>query len=405
MFKRLVFSLDLIAILIVLPSAFGQDAVPRLQPRNDDWPMNGYDAGNTFCNRHEKALAPPLEKIWEATLGGHLEGLVVSSGIVVASGADGQHKVYALDAQTGRRLWTFTLPGGGGGAMGMVPACFGDLVFCGGQNDPNVYAVDLRTGKIRWQHGDIKSMYDAATKVVDGVLYINSHQTGLWALDPKNGADKWHDKDPGWQADIAVKGGKLLRPGGAYGGPLVALDPATGAQSWRHTAGSTSFRLTATDDLAFVTYAGDTPVEVMDDKDSKRFKYDRIAAFSTRDAQKVWETVLKEDAHYSGLLLLGDSLYASTRGGSIYRLDARTGKIRKDRPFPDGWGKLIASSNVIFASSKQGAVALAPNTLETLWTTPLPGLQPMAVANGRLYAAGGARIVAFGNGKRKGEGN
>jgi len=93
------------------------------------------------------------------------------------------------------------------------------------------------------------------------------------------------------------------------------------------------------------------------------------------------------------------------RGGSIDRLDAQTGKIRKHRPFQDGWGKLLASSNVIFASSKEGAAALAPNTLETLWTTPLPGLQPLAVANGRLYAAAGARIVAFGNGKRKGEGN
>ena len=61
-----------------------------------------------------------------------------------------------------------------------------------------------------------------------------------------------------------------------------------------------------------------------------------------------------------------------------------TGKTRKDRPFQDGWDKSIASSNVIFASSKQDAVALAPNTLEILWTTPLPGLQPMAVANGRL---------------------
>jgi hypothetical protein len=66
---------------------------------------------------------------------------------------------------------------------------------------------------------------------------------------------------------------------------------------------------------------------------------------------------------------------------------------------------LIAGSNMIFASSKEGAVALAPNTLETLWTTPMSGLQPMAVANGRFYAAAGAKIVAFGNGTREVEGN
>src|SRR5262245_18161593 len=278
----------------------GQEQSPRLEPRSDDWPMNGYDAGNTFCNRHEKTLAPPLQQVWEATLGGHLEGVAVSSGIVVVSGSDRQHKVYGLDTQSGRRLWTFTLPGGGGGAMGMVPACSGDLVFCGGQDDKNIYAVDLRTGQLRWQQGEVKSMYDASTKVVDGVLYINSNQTGLWALDTRTGAEKWREKDPGWQADTAIKGGKLLRPGGAYGGPLVAFDSASGAQSWRRTDGSTSFRLTATDDLAFVTYSGEMPVEIMEGKEFKRFKYDRIAAFGTRDAKKVWETALKEDAHYSG---------------------------------------------------------------------------------------------------------
>jgi hypothetical protein len=57
---------------------------------------------------------------------------------------------------------------------------------------------------------------------------------------------------------------------------------------------------------------------------------------------------------------------------------------------------LIAGSNVIFASSKDGAVAIAPSALETLGMEPLPGLQPLAVANGRLYAVSGARIVAFG---------
>ncbi len=362
--------------------------------------MNGYDAGNTYCNRHEKKLGLPLEKAWEATVGGYVDGLVVSSDIVVVTGADGSHKARGLDAKTGRELWTFTLPGGGGGAMGMVPACFGDLVFVGGQSDPNVYAVDLRTGKLRWQHGEIKSMYDSATKVVGGVLYINSSQSGLWALDPKAGTEKWHDQKPGWQADFAIAGGRLLRPGGVYGGPLVAFDPGSGAESWRRTDGSTSARLTANDNLAFVTYAGETPIEVMEGT-LKRFKYDRIAAFGVRDAEKAWETVLKDDAHYSGLLLMGDSLYVSTRGGSLYRLDAKTGKIQKDRAFKEGNGRLVASSNVIFASSKEGVVALSPTTLEALWTAPFPGFHSMAIANGRLYVAAGSRIVAFGNGAKK----
>ncbi len=377
------------------------ELIPVQSPRMDDWPMRGYDAGNTFCNRHEKTLAPPLVKAWDVSFGGHLEGVAVSSGIVLVSGSQGmdrKHKVFALDAENGRRLWTFTLPGGGGGAMGTSPACFGDLAFFGGQGDKNVYAVHLRTGEVRWQNGEIRSMYDASPKIAEGILYINSNQSGLWAFDPKTGTEKWRNK--GCQSDIAVKGGNLLRPGGAYGGGLLALDAHSGAQSWYHTEGSTSFRVAASDDLTYVAYAGETPVEVVVGENFKRFKYDRIAAFGTRDGNKVWETVLKEDVHYSGLLLLGDFLYVAVRGGNIYCLDARTGKIRTQRRFIDGWGRLIATSNVIFATSKQGVVALAPNTLETLWATPTSGFPHLAVANGRLFVATGPKIVAFANGKR-----
>jgi outer membrane protein assembly factor BamB len=285
--------------------------------------------------------------------------------------------------------------------MGMSPACLGDLAFFGGQQDDNVYAVHLRTGELRWQRGEIKSMYGASPKVAEGVLYINTTHSGLWVFDANTGTEKWRDKAPGWQADIAIKDGKLLRPGGAYGGNLVAFDPATGAKSWRHTAASTGFRLTATDELAFATYAGETPVQSTEV--TKRFIHDRIAAFGTRDGRRAWETVLKEDAHYGGLLLAGDALYAATREGSVYCLNAQTGEIRKRRPLKEGWGRLTGTNQVIFASLKEGIVALAPNTLETVWATSIPGFQHLAVANGRLYVAAGSRILAFVNSNHEGE--
>jgi outer membrane protein assembly factor BamB len=382
-----------------------KELIPLQPPRADDWPMYGYDGGNTFCNRHERTLVPPLAEVWEVTLGGYLDGVVVSSGIVLAAGGQGRnrnHKVYALDAQNGHQLWTFTLPGGVGGAIGMTPACLGDLAFFGGQSDKNIYAVHLRSGELRWQHGEINSMFSASPKVAEGVLYVNSNQSGLWAFDPKSGTEKWRN-DGGRQADIAITGGKLLRPGGAYGGVLVALDAQTGAQSWHHTEGSTSFRLAATDDMVYAVCAGATPTKITESGNYRRFKYDRIAAFNIRDGKKVWETQLKEDAHYGGLLVLGDFLYAATRAGGIYCLVAQNGTIRKERRFVDGHGGLVATSNVLFATSRHSVVALAPDTLETLWATPISGFQELAVANGRLYVAAGSRIVAFANGPRDGE--
>jgi outer membrane protein assembly factor BamB len=253
-------------------------------------------------------------------------------------------------------------------------------------------------------------MFDSPVVAADGALYINSVLSGVWVFDAKTGEVKWRNKAPGGQADIAVKGGELVRAGGTRFNRMTAFDAATGREGWREAGrarptGLTSCRLAATDDLVFVTYAGEPPV-VVKDGNADRFKYDRIAAFkNSSDPTKVWETPLKGDAYMGGLLLAEDCLYAATPGGSIYCLDAKTGEIRKERPFKfQEWGKLIGTKNVIFASSNEGIAALAPDTLETLWTTDLPGIQHMAAANGRLYVAAGSRIVVFANGKRDGKG-
>ncbi|NLS93110.1 MAG: PQQ-binding-like beta-propeller repeat protein [Planctomycetaceae bacterium] len=362
--------------------------------------MYGCDAGNTFCNRNEKTLAPPLAEVWEFECPGYVDGVVVSSGILLAGGSD-DHKqeVFALDARNGRHLWTFTLPGGGGGAIGSTPACCGDLAFFGGQNDRNVYAVHLRTGELRWQQGEIKSMFGVSPKVIDGAVYVNSVQSGLWAFDANTGKKLWGDEALGRQADIAVIANTLLRPGGAYGGALVALDTRNGQQCWTHADGSTSFGMAATEDLVFATYAGASPVEVPEGDKFKRFTYDRIAAFRTRDGKKAWETVLKQDALYSGLLVAEDRLYVASRQGSICSLDSGTGELRVDRPFKEGWGQLIGTSDLIFVSSRDAVLALAPDSLKTRWAISVPGFQHLAAANGKLYVAAGSKIIAFANAK------
>ncbi len=58
---------------------------------------------------------------------------------------------------------------------------------------------------------------------------------------------------------------------------------------------------------------------------------------------------------------------------SIYCLDAQTGEIRQERRFVDGHGGPIATNKVLFATSQHSVMALAPNTLETLWAMPFSG--------------------------------
>ncbi len=366
------------------------------EPRADDWPMGGWDSGNSFCNVNEKTLAPPLAKVWECKLPGHLDSFSVRSGVVLASamGEGKKNVAFAVDARNGRQLWSFTLPGGGKGAMSVSPACTEDVAYFGGQGDDNVYAVDLQTGKVRWQGGDIKSMYSCSPKIAEGLVYANSSQMRLLALDAATGEVRWRNGQ-GRQSDIAVKSGCVLRPGGAYGGPLMAIDATTGELQWK-TVGPSCFAVAATDDLVFVSYGGDAPERVTV-RGFERYRYDRIAAFRMRDGKKVWETELDEDAHRAGLLLLNDAVYVATFEGRIYRLDQQTGTVLTKRPVEGGRGKLVGTSNMLFTYTSNAILAIAPDSLETRWETPSYGYPHLIPANERLFVANGSRIVAYAN--------
>jgi len=346
--------------------------------------MGGYDAGNTYHNRGEKKIAPPLVKLWQQALPDNSfspDHLVVSSGIVLAAGTAVKDTVYALDARSGRPLWTFELPGAPRRHMCTSPACLGGLAYVGGDND-NLFAVDLRSGQLRWQHAGMNSMHYSQIKVADGLLYAGS-DSGLWALDPQSGQEKWNDKTRRGSGDIAIRAGKLLHAG-------AAVNAASGAPSWNNDL-MTGNRVAATDDLAFIAQG------------------DRIAALSIADGKTLWKTVPQAGAFYMQFLLVGDSLYAATRqDGHIYRLDAQTGAIQRKRALKkDSSAWWSAANNMVFASTydrqanKGAVVALAADTLQNKWSTSAAGyVWCMAVANGRLYVGVRGKkssVIAYGN--------
>ncbi len=90
----------------------------------------------------------------------------VVNGVVYVGAADGN--VYALNASTGAKLWSYAT----GGEVESSPAVANGVVYVGSDDD-NVYALNASTGAKLWSY-TTGSIVDSSPAVANGVVYIGS---------------------------------------------------------------------------------------------------------------------------------------------------------------------------------------------------------------------------------------
>ncbi len=121
--------------------AYGKAAGPAAGPA--DWP--------TFRGNEARGGSSPapvtanLQSTWGVRLAGRLSTLTAAAGKVFVTSVNA-HTLYALDADTGRRLWAFTT----GGRIDSPPTYYRGLVLFGGM-DGYVYALRARDGALAWR--------------------------------------------------------------------------------------------------------------------------------------------------------------------------------------------------------------------------------------------------------------
>ena len=119
--------------------------------------------------------------------------------LLVFGSKDHDDSVYALNANTGARVWryqtstadfrrgrppTISAPGRNGFANGVVYVTGKDKV---------VYALNLATGALIWKHALAKGTNGdvAGAALVGDRIYVDS-DTGVYALNAVTGAQIWH---------------------------------------------------------------------------------------------------------------------------------------------------------------------------------------------------------------------
>ncbi|MGB2823493.1 MAG: PQQ-binding-like beta-propeller repeat protein, partial [Phycisphaerae bacterium] len=112
-------------------------------PQSDDWPTYRHDAMRS--GRTGTAVPTDLKSAWQVDLGGRLSSAVIADGKVFVAQVDA-HAVHALDAASGKRLWSYTA----GGRVDSPPTIHqGRVLF--GSADGRVYCLRAADGELIWR--------------------------------------------------------------------------------------------------------------------------------------------------------------------------------------------------------------------------------------------------------------
>ncbi len=148
-----------------------------------EWAMFHHDPAHTGSTAPG---IPPQGKIKSvfATGGAIHSSPAVANGIVYFGSRDGY--LYALDAQTGDKLWQFET----GSWIDSSPAVANGVVYFG-SNDAKLYALDAQTGDKLWEFA-AEYAIKSSPAVADGIVYFGSTDFFIYALDATTGEKLWH---------------------------------------------------------------------------------------------------------------------------------------------------------------------------------------------------------------------
>lgn len=350
------------------------------------WPVYGYDLSGTRWNAAESEIdhssVASLTPSWSETdLIGVTGTPVVARG--VAYFGDWKGQVHAVQAKTGRPLWTTSLSGG---AVVGSPAIDGQRVFVG--IGKTLYALDAGTGAVWWQsvtNADAYSQINASPIVVGNLVILGTAQFeevvgkapfsfrgSVGAFDKASGKLVWNFYTTPNDATSGAGEGVWSTP--AVDTKLGLLYLGTG-QNLNSPSGPLA------DSLLAIRYKKGTLAW------SRRFNHPDVfstADFSGKDADvgaspNLWVS--------RGRALVG----VGSKNGTYYAMDARTGRLVWEAHLSPGstFGGLLGSAAVvgtrIIATSNIGdpssnattntsvAVALDRDTGHVLWTRHLAG--------------------------------
>ena len=107
----------------------------------------------------------------------------VADGVVYIGSQD--HLLYALDAGTGEKLWSYQT----GKIVLSSPSVANGMIFIGSHHGA-LLALDARTGSKRWSF-TTGGAIDSSPLIADEVVYVGSQDRSIYALAALTGEKLW----------------------------------------------------------------------------------------------------------------------------------------------------------------------------------------------------------------------
>lgn len=149
----------------------------------------GSGDSNIYCLTSEGKLK------WKVSTDASVLGSpIVKDGKVYIGGSDGNFR--AIDAKTGKVIWTFT---GIGGAVVSKPVIYKGHIYFGAW-DKYFYALDLKDGSLtwKWTNGKANRMFSPAMVIpvaANNSVFIVAPDRYITALDAASGRELWRSNE------------------------------------------------------------------------------------------------------------------------------------------------------------------------------------------------------------------
>ncbi len=374
-----------------------------------DWTQPGGTADNSPPHSSGAAV---LERAWRADLGqGSNNRVQIAAPPVIADGTlyflDANHRVHALGARDGERIWTRALrptEGRDRAARGGGVAAAGGRVFVS-TGFGFVAALDGASGDEIWRT-DADAPFQSAPTVSGGRVYATTNDSELIAMDAGTGEVAWTHQAIAEPARIlsassaAVDGDTVVAPFAS--GEVIALLAANGRRLWVDSLSRTG-RLTS---LSAINDIAGRPV--IDSGVAYAASHSGVlAAIDLRSGQRVWA---RPFASTQTPWVAGEVLYAVNVDGVLAAFNRATGNVywvsqlrrfenERSREGRVAWtGPIMIGSRLVLANSMGDVVAVTPESGQTVATADVGQAVfiPPIAANDQIYiVTDGARLVVL----------